>query len=391
MFVNNGILYMYLWGLGFQHIEDSWRWLCFPAMVPAVLMSLGMFFMPESPQWLMEKFGRSSQVVDSLRRLRSDESDFEGELKELEERAEKAKLEPGFSVEQLKRPDVYKPLIIACALMFFQQFVGINAVLFYSTDIFKSAGSSMDPMVSAVIIAVVLSISVIVAAFMIDKFGRKILLLISGVGMCISLVLLGYFYYDKEKNHTPSKHETVAPAVAPTVAIVGSTVTTIATTLTSAASSFTPSLSTVTTAAPTEAAVEASSLGWLPILSLVLFVIMFSVGIGPIPWMMAAEITPSFALGWISSVGTATNWLMAFIVTKEFEDIQKALESYGCFWLFAGICAAYVLFTLFFIPESKGKSIEEMQRIFMGSNYVEPTVTNNDRYPYNPSKDVSAI
>lgn len=390
MLVNTGILYMYVWGLAFENIDESWRWLCFPAMAPAVLMSVGMFFMPESPQWLMEKFGRSSQVVDSLRRLRTNGSDVESELKELEERAEKAKTEPGFSIEQLKRADVTKPFIIATMLMFFQQFSGINAVLFYSTDIFKSAGSSMNPMVSAVIIAVVLAVSVVVAAFMIDKFGRKILLLVSGVGMCVSLVALGYFYYDKEVIHKSSEDNSA------TTTTVASTMTSIASTIASTTvSGIGSTLTDVTTSAPTEAAPEASSLGWLPITSLVIYVVMFSIGIGPIPWMMAAEMTPSFALGWISSMATFVNWLGAFVVTKEFEDIKKGLESYGVFWMFAGICAANVLFTFFFIPESKGKTIEEMQRIFLGSNYVEPTT--NERYGYgsnnasHASKDVSSI
>ena len=124
-----------------------------------------MLFMPESPVWLMNKFGRCSlKSVDALRRLRSSDSDIEGEIKEIEERLEEERsTSSGFSLGQLKRPDVYKPVIIANALMIFQQLSGINAVLFYAADIFKSAGSKIDPNINAVIVTGTMVVAVIIA------------------------------------------------------------------------------------------------------------------------------------------------------------------------------------------------------------------------------------
>ena len=93
--------------------------------------------------------------------------------------------------------------------------------------------------------------------------------------------------------------------------------------------------------------------------------------------MIVAEITPPFALGVTSSIATGVNWLFAFIVTLEFKKIQEpsALDKHGAFWLFAGVCAASVVFTAIFVPESKGKSQEEMARIFLGQP-IRETLTN---------------
>ena len=169
--------------------------------------------MPESPTWLMTKFGRSAQVVNALRRLRSSDSDVEGELKEIQERIEADRASAsGFSFGQLKRPDVYKPLIIANALMLFQQLSGINAVLFYAADIFKSAGSKIDPNINAVIVTGTMVVAVIVGGLIIDKLGRRLLLLISGCGHVISLVLIGYYFFNANKECPCGDHACVETA-----------------------------------------------------------------------------------------------------------------------------------------------------------------------------------
>ncbi|CAG2118846.1 unnamed protein product [Medioppia subpectinata] len=332
IFVTIGIVYVDLFGLAL-----GWRWLCIIGLIPAVIMSIGMIFMPESPSWLMNKYGRSSQVVSALRRLRTDDSDIEGELKELQDRAEKSKAESsGFSMAAFKRPDVYKPFIIANVLMFCQQFSGINAVLFNMNSIFEASGSSMDPMVATCIVNSAMVAATISGGLIIDRLGRKILLIASGVGHVVTLGVLGYYYY-----------------------------------------------------------ADSAGMGWLPVVCLVVFVVSFSIGFGPIPWMIVAEITPGFAMGVVSACGTAFNWLCAFIVTKQFEAIQKGLNKYGAFWMFAGISAGSVLFTVLFVPETKGRSLEEMQRIFRGEKVgvdVGPhDMSGEKKEKYSINKDVTTV
>jgi hypothetical protein len=347
---------MDIFGLGL-----GWNYICIAGLVPGVLLTVLMIFMPESPNWLMMKYGRSSQVVDALTKLRQSDSNIESELKELEARAEEAKQDSGFSREQLKRADVYKPFIIAIALMFFQQFSGINAVMFYSNDIFEDSGSSLDPSYATITVSASMVFATIFGSLVIDKLGRKILLLISGIGHVLSLGVMGFYYITHKSGSKAS------------TAVITTTVATTATQLT-----------TNTTIA--ELPKSGSELGWLPVVCLVVFVIAFSIGYGPIPWMIVAEITPSSALSFISSITTAVNWTFAFVIIKEFADVQKAITPYGAFWMFAVCSAVSVVFVFMFVPETKGKSVEEMQKIFLGTKHSE---FSNNRY--NTNKQVSTI
>lgn len=107
-----------------------------------------------------------------------------------------------------------------------------------------------------------------------------------------------------------------------------------------------------------------AALGWLPLTSLILFIAAFGVGAGPMPWLMFGEILPARVKGPGSSVATFTNWFLAFVVTLTFVDIQEAIGSSGAFWMFGGFCVLGILFTIFVLPETKGKSPEQIQAFF---------------------------
>ncbi len=108
------------------------------------------------------------------------------------------------------------------------------------------------------------------------------------------------------------------------------------------------------------------SLGWLPLFSLILFIAAFGIGAGPVPWLMSSEILPAKVKGPGVSIATFTNWFLAFLVTKTFASIQETLTSAGAFWLFGTCCIFGALFGLFILPETKGKSPEEIQSLFDG-------------------------
>ena len=107
--------------------------------------------------------------------------------------------------------------------------------------------------------------------------------------------------------------------------------------------------------------VQVTGLGLLSLLSLLVYVAFFSLGWGPLPWLITAELLPVRAKSLAGGLATASNWLFAFVTTKEFEDLEAAVNSYGAFWIFAGVCAVGVAFVFFYVPETKGKSLEEIE------------------------------
>lgn len=284
----------------------EWNQLAYVSVVPAILCSVGMIFAPESPIRLVEK-GEIVEAREMLLLLRGNGSDVNGELKELQERVQANKRVTSSGLGIILRADVYHPAIIAIMLMVFQQFSGINAVMFYLKNIFE--GNSMDSNVSAIMVDGALLVATLASAGVMDRLGRKVLLIISGAGHVVSLGLMGYYYKSMEPDN-----------------------------------------------------------GWIPVACLMLFVVMFSFGYGPIPWMIVGEITPNEAMPLVSSLGSATNWLCAFVITKEFEALTAQVHKYGAYWLFAGCSLLSVLYTVFFVPETKQRSIEEMQRHFLGKN-----------------------
>lgn len=332
-----GQLYMNVFGLFLE-----WNTLCYVALVPVVLGLVGMILAPESPIELIEA-GKLEEARRALQKIRKPMSDVETEHTELRDKSQtsKKKNENQSAATLIVRPDVYKPIVIAILLMFFQQFSGINAVMFYLSDIFNhSSGDSHLAVFNgtsnsttwasitteaavaaadaksnkvqwqAIGVNFALVFTTVLSGFIIDRLGRKILLIISGAGHVISLVIMGLYYYKKDDWFE------------------GAT--------------------------------------WLPIVCLIVFVCFFSIGYGPIPWMIISELTPNDAMSLVSSIGTAFNWLCAFIVTKEFDDIQKGVHDYGAYWIFAGISLVSVVYTTLMVPETKHRTIEDMQRYFLG-------------------------
>ncbi|CAL8101451.1 unnamed protein product [Orchesella dallaii] len=271
--------------------------------------------LPESPVFLISK-GQYEKARLSLKWLRgamlSDQ--IEPEIQQLR-RAIDEKREVRLSAKEFFSPPVLKPNIICVSLMFFQQMSGINAVIFYTVEIFETSGSNINPNLSSVIVGLVLMISVIISILLIDRAGRKILLIVSDIGMSIALFGLGLYFYLKDEGSDPSLVE---------------------------------------------------SLTWLPLASLMLFVTSFNFGFGTVPWLYNGELLPSHVKGLGSGIAVAHNWLIAFLVTKSFEDFIFYMGKYGCYWMFSIVCAVGTVFCVLFVPETKGKTLEEIQNIFRG-------------------------
>lgn len=202
---------------------------------------------------------------------------------------------------------------ISLMLMFFQQFSGINAVIFYTVLIFKSAGSTMDADLSAIIVGVVQVLMTFAAAVLVERAGRKILLIQSSAIMGLCLAVLGIYFNLKDNNH------------------------------------------------------DVSSIGWIPLLSMVLFIVSFSLGYGPIPWMMMGELLAPEVKGIATSLVVLFNWIAVFVVTKSFPLLTASFGSDITFWIFAVIMALGTLYGLKEVFETKGKSNAQIQLILAGS------------------------
>ena len=209
--------------------------------------------------------------------------------------------------------------------MFFQQFCGINAVLFNAASIFAVAGFKDGKLVS-ISVGLVQFVGTALACLIMDRAGRRILLLVMAVGMVVTLAGLGLYFEIYIQPHGDK-----APSVA-----LGSI----------------------------SHSVEASKISWLSILCIIVFFLCFSLAWGPVPWLVTSEIFPLRARGPACSVAAIANWLFAFIVTYFFENMQESLTIQGTYWFFGGCSLLAFVFVYLLMPETKGKSLEEIEALF---------------------------
>ncbi|XP_017087834.2 facilitated trehalose transporter Tret1 [Drosophila bipectinata] len=257
------------------------------------------FFMPESPVYLQQK-GKSEQAEKSLKYLRGKDADVSGEMKEIAAESNKDKEPIG---KAMCRKATKKGLFISIMLMLFQQMTGINAIMFYSTSIFEAAGSTLEPRFATIVIGVVQVFATVTAIFLIERVGRKILLLVSAFMMGLStLTMCLYFGMLMDKK-----------------------------------------------------------IGWLALVALCLFIIGFSLGFGPIPWAVNAELFAEDAKTLAGGIAGTCNWVFAFCVTLLFPILNEKLGACPCFGIFAGFAVAAIVFILFLVPETKGKTLNEIQ------------------------------
>lgn len=228
------------------------------------------------------------------------------------------------------QPQLYRPLIIGCMLMVFQQFSGINSILFFCDDIFNSAGIKWH---ASILVAVVLFVFTAIACLVVDLCGRRILLLIGSVAMFVCMFLLG-LYYDLVETDDVNAACIFGHKVCHTV--------------------------------------ELGKISWLAITCVLVYTATFAVGWGPLPWVMMGELFPPRARGQASSIVTIVNLVFTFVITKTFKSFKETFHEQGTFWFYAGFCLLSLVYTLFQVPETKGKSLEEIERSFSPSNTQFP-------------------
>ncbi|MCX7121735.1 MAG: sugar porter family MFS transporter [Gammaproteobacteria bacterium] len=276
----------------------AWRWMFGMGVIPAALLFSGLLFLPYSPRWLCSK-GKIQKAFYTLRSIRQTPH----------VRAEFAAILAGLQQEGGWR-DLFKrwlrpALVIGVGLGFFQQFTGINTVIYYAPTIFKLSGFSSDSVaiLATMGIGAINVIATIVSLFLIDRLGRKPLLY---TGMAIMTICL-----------------------------------------------FSLSISF---------SVNSAALKWIAFGSLFFYVIGFAISLGPIMWLMFAEVFPIKVRGIAISIMASMQWLFNFIVSLTFLTLIKYFHETGTFGLYGFICFLGIIFVYYKVPETKGVSLEKIER-----------------------------
>ncbi|XP_054731487.1 facilitated trehalose transporter Tret1-like [Anastrepha obliqua] len=301
LFVVSGNLYAYVIGPYVSYITLQWCCLAVP-----IVFGIIFYFMPESPYYYAAK-GQKADVLNSLQFLRGQSPDIlQHEMAIIQSGVEEFRANKGSVIDILKSKGNRKALIIPTGLIMFQQLCGISAVLFNSQSIFESANINVDSAIASIIVGSAQVGSSALTPFFVDRFGRKVILLVSAFGMFVCLTGLGVFFYVQQ--------------------VVG----------------------------------DASNLTWLPVPALVLFNLVYSIGFGAMPWTVLGEMFPANLKSIASPIVASACAVVAFVVTRWYPALN-ALGSYYAFGLFAIFCVAAFFFTIFVVIETKGLSLQEIQ------------------------------
>jgi sugar porter (SP) family MFS transporter len=292
-----GILIAYIVNFALKGAPSEWRWMLGLGAIPGLILAIGMVALPESPRWLVKR-GREDEARDVLGRAR--EGDVDEEISEIKEVVQ----EEG-SLRDILVDAVRPLLVIGLALAIFQQLIGINTVIYYAPTILKSAGVATSGAIQqTVFIGLTNLVFTILAVLLLDRLGRRALLLTGTAGCVIALIALGAYF-----------------------------------------------------ASPT----LQSSAGWLALTSLIVYIASFAIGLGPVFWLMISEIFPLHLRGPAMAACTVANWAFNFAISFTFLTLTHAITKQGTFWLYAGLGVIALWFFATRVPETRGRTLEEIE------------------------------
>lgn len=298
LLITIGIVGAYATGYAFED-EGNWRAMFGVGVIPALVLLIGMALLPETPRWLVNK-GRTDEARRVLARLRRD-TDLDTELEEI--RAVREPHRAGLSA--LRRGWVRPALVAGIGLQIFGQASGVNTVIYYAPTIFEKAGiGSSGAVLATVGVGIVNVVCTIIGMSLIDRIGRR-KLLISGAGvMTVSLGILA-----------------LALGVGGGAAI-----------------------------------------GYVAVTCLAIYIAAFAVAFGVVIFVLPSELYPQEIRGTAMSVTLFSNWTVNFVVSLTFLTLMDALGVSPTFWLYTAICALAVVFAVRCVPETKGRSLEEIEQ-----------------------------
>jgi sugar porter (SP) family MFS transporter len=295
-----GILCSYTINYGLHNIDNNWRWMFATGIIPSVLFFVGLFFIPESPRWLY----KAGKKDDSLKVLIGIGGESLAKV-EILEIAESLKGDSSsVSMGELFKPSVRKVMLVGFLLAIFVQISGINTIVDYAPKILLAAGVEINnALLQTSMVGLINFIFTFVAIFFIDRIGRRSLYLIGSMGMVITLIMLAISFYLKME-------------------------------------------------------------GVFTLICILLFIAFFASCIGPVFWTLVSEIFPNRIRGKAVAFASFTQWIFNFLVVLLFPHFLASLGGAKTFLFLALMSFLQLLFTYLYVPETKGKSLEEIEQFW---------------------------
>ena len=311
--------YIALQGNDIWNVSLGWRWMFASESIPATLFFICLFFVPESPRWLISK-NKKDQGFQVLKKINNSVDHALAEVEQIQHSIKHFQLSK-VSWKVLLKPNAFKLLLIGIALSVFQQVTGINVFLYYAPEIFKQMGSATDAALLQTIIVGAVNLGfTIIAILTVDKFGRKPLMLIGAIGMGICIFSIGTAAYFQNTDT------------------------------------------------------------WLLVFILG-YIACFAMSLGPVTWVLLSEIFPNSIRGMALSIAVAAQWLSNFLVSQTFPMMMDNKYLFNHFhggfpfWIYAIMCVFCAVFVWKAVPETKGKSLEEMDQFL--SNDINTNLENS--------------
>lgn len=280
------------------NVAMSWRWMFWSAAFPALAFLVLAAFIPESPRWLAMK-GRRERATQILTRIGGN-TYAQSELSSLQNDMENKQKQGGLSL--LFSKPYRRVLMLGIIVAMFQQWCGTNVIFNYAQEVFQSAGYDVDnTFINIVVTGIANLVFTFVAIYTVDRLGRRALMLLGAGGLAGIYLILGTCYY-----------------------------------------------------------FEVS--GIFMVVLVVAAIACYAMTLGPVTWVLLSEIFPNKVRGVAVATGTFALWVASFILTYTFPFLNKALGTAGTFWIYTAICAAGLVFFLFRMPETKGKSLEQLEK-----------------------------
>ncbi|KAK7310321.1 hypothetical protein RJT34_07767 [Clitoria ternatea] len=307
LMITAGQFLSYLINFAFTQVNGTWRWMLGVSAVPAAVQFILILFLPESPRWLFMK-NRNNEAVDVISKI----YDFG----RLEDEVDFLTTQERQKMKNIKLGDVFKSkeirlaFLVGAGLQAFQQFTGINTVMYYSPTIVQMAGFHSNEMalLLSLIVAALNASGTTLGIYLIDHAGRKKLALFSLTGVLASLIILSVAFLNQSSGH--------------------------------------------------------GLYGWLAVAGLALYIAFFSPGMGPVPWTVNSEIYPEEYRGICGGMSATVCWVSNLIVSQSFLSVAEALGTGATFMIFAGITVCAFLFVFLYVPETKGLTFDEVELIW---------------------------
>lgn len=307
-----GVLISYIVAYYFSTFE-SWRWMLGLGAVPAVFFLVGVTYLPHSPRWALAK-GFEDEAITILKKIRGQHAEISEEFLGIKSRLS----EGACNTRELFSHCFRRILLLGLGLAIVQQITGINIIVYYAPTILMGVfHGEMQAITATIYIGLIFIVATIFSMTLLDRYGRRILLIAGLLGMSICLAALSWAFGHQHIQF-------VKPLI---------------------------------------------------VISMCLYIISFAFSLGPIAWLMIAEIFPLRVRGAGASLATAANWTSNFIITATFLQLTEFIGIGGTFTIYFLFCLLSLLFVYFFVPETKGLSLEEIEK-----SMVNPTCPINSSY-----------